>query len=834
MWAFCFGSYIGTRPFGRFGASGLVLASASLPLAAHALEFNDAFLNKHGATAELKYFEQGSTIAPGTYNVDIYLNQVLILRESIKFAVQDGSEVRPVIHLGLLKAIGVNTARLEQEGVITAGSADDTVIDLPALVPGADIEFDVTALALQISMPQAYIKRQSSGYVDPSLWDNGITALYTNYQTNFSRNISRGYSSDYRYIGLRNGFNLGAWRFRNESSISGGTGMRDTFNSNRTYTERDVVSLKSKLAGGELYTQGDIFDSVRFRGAQLTSELGMLTDDEVGFAPVVRGIAETNATVEISQNNYVIYSASVPAGAFEISDIYPSGSNGDLSIKIIEADGRERQYSQAYSYLPVMTRRGSTRYSLAAGQYQTEGQAAPKFTQGTLVYGVTDNFTGYGGLLASQGYNALNLGVGVNSPWGGVSFDVTNSNSKDVSGRKNVGQSARFLYSKTLSSTDTTFTMVGYRYSTESFRTFSQHVDEQDRFATPYYGRQKSRFDMNVNQSLEGRGSLFLSLGETSYWNGQGSTRRWQFGYNGSYADTSYSFAVSRTEGQGGSQRIDNQVSASLSIPFGDNPRAQRLYTSATSSSQGETSIQTGLSGNIDEQNTLSYSVQGSKSKTSGASGSVGMNWDTPNAKVSGNYGQGVDNKHFDVGASGSVVVHSGGVTLGQPVGETFALVEVPDTKGVGVESGTAVRTNKKGYAVVPYAQPYRYNWINLDTNTFGSDIEVAESSQRVVPTRGAVVKRRFEVESGRRLQFSLKLSNGEKVPFGAQVYGESGSMLGVVDNVSRLLVFGVKDKGVFDVVWNGGKCSVSYDVPPAKKELMYESFDAVCVRGDG
>ena len=830
MWAFHSRSHSSTLFFSRFSASSLVLAGVSLPVTAYAVEFNDAFLNKHGATAELKYFEQGSTIAPGAYNVDIYLNQLLILRESIEFSVRSGSdEVRPIIRLGLLKAIGVNTARLEQEGAIAADSTDDSLIELGTLVPGADVEFDVTALALQVSMPQAYVKRQSSGYVDPSLWDNGITALYTNYQTNFSRNISGGYSSDYRYVGLRNGFNLGAWRFRNESSISGGTGMRDKFNSNRTYVERDVVSLKGKLAAGELYTQGDIFDSVRFRGAQLTSELGMLTDDEIGFAPVVRGIAETNATVEISQNNYVIYSATVPAGAFEINDIYPSGSNGDLSIKIIEADGRERQYSQAYSYLPVMTRRGSTRYSLAAGEYKTEGQATPKFTQGTLVYGVTDNFTGYGGLLAAQGYNALNLGVGVNSPWGGLSFDITNSSSKEASGRKNAGQSARFLYSKTLSRTDTTFTMVGYRYSTESYRTFSQHVDEQDYIATPHYGRQKSRFDMNVNQSLAGRGSLFLSLGETSYWNRQGSTRRWQFGYNGTYGDTSYSFAVSRTEGQGGGQRVDNQMTASFSIPFGDNHRAQRLYTSATSSSQGEAAIQTGVSGNLDEQNTLSYSVQGSKSKTGGATGSVGLNWDTPTAKVSGNYGQGRDNKHFDVGASGSVVVHSDGVTLGQPVGETFALVEVPGVNGVGVDSGSSVRTDSKGYAVVPYAQPYRYNWINLDTNTFGSDIEVAESSQRVVPSRGAVVKQRFEVASGRRLQFSLRMSDGKKIPFGAQAYGESENVLGVVDNASKLLVFGVKDKGAITVRWHGGACGANYEVPPAKKEMMYEMFDIIC-----
>ncbi len=831
MWVFRSGSQRTITLLGSLGSSGLLVLGASVPAVAYAVEFNGAFLNKQGEPVELKYFEQGSSVAPGQYNVDIYLNQQLILRQQIEFAAEGkDAEVKPRIPLGVLKAIGVNIARLEQEKLIDARSDDNTLIDVDTLAPGAQVEFDVTVLALQISMPQAYVNRQSKGYVDPSLWDDGITAFYSNYQTNFSRNINQGYSNDYRYVGLRNGLNIGAWRLRNESSLSGSTGMRDKFTSNRTYVERDIRSLKGKLAAGELFSQGEIFDSVRFKGAQLSSELGMLTDDEVGFAPVVRGIAETNATVEISQNNYVIYSATVPAGAFEISDIYPSGSNGDLSIKIIEADGRERQYSQAYSYLPVMTRRGNTRYSLAAGEYTNDGQAAPKFTQGTLVYGVTDNFTGYGGLIAAQAYKALNLGVGVNSPWGGLSFDVTNSTSQARSGRKDVGQSARFLYSKTLSQTDTTFTMVGYRYSTESYRTLSQHVEEQAQIATPYYGRQKSRFDVNVNQSLAGRGSVFLSMGETSYWNRQGSTRRWQFGYNGNYKDISYSFAVSRTEGQARSQGADNQMTASFSIPFGDTRRSQRLYTSVTTSNQGESAIQTGLSGNLNDENTLNYSAQGSHSKTSGSSASFGVNWDTPTAKVSGNYGQGRDNKHLDVGASGSVVVHSGGVTLGQPVGETFALVEIPGTEGIGIDSANAVRTDNKGYAVVPYAQPYRYNWINLDTSTMGSNIEVAESSKKVVPTRGAIVKSNFDVESGRRLQFNLTDSKGARLPFGAQAYDADGKVLGLVDNVSKLLVFGLKDAGVFSVKWGDRACAVKYDLPPVNKDLMYEQYGGVCL----
>lgn len=802
----------------------------SVPVAALSVEFNDSFLSKGGAKAELKYFEQGSSLPPGHYAVDIYLNQILIVRQDIEFAAaSDGGEVRPVVQLGMLKNLGVNVDRLRRENVVAQDSQDQLIVDVATLVPGAAVEFDANALALHISIPQAYVQRQTRGYVDPSLWDQGITAFYTNYQTNFSRNINQGNRNDYRYIGFRNGFNIGAWRFRNESSIVGSTGTRNKFTSNRNYVERDLLGLKAKLAAGELYTQGDIFDSVHFRGAQISSELGMLPDNEIGFAPIVRGIAETNATVEVSQNSYVIYSTTVPPGAFEISDIYPSGSNGDLNVKIIEADGRERQYSQAYSYLPVMTRRGSLRYSFAGGQYQSQGPVAPKFGQGTLVFGVSDNVTGYGGALTSQQYRALNLGLGLNTSFGGLSFDVTGSTSEDATGRKNTGKSARFLYSKTLSSTDTTFTMVGYRYSTEGYRTFSQHVDEQGYIGGSNYGRQKSRFDMNINQSFADRGSLFLSLGETSYWNRQGNTRRWQFGYSGSYADTSYSFAVSRTDGQAMAQGADTQITASISLPFGASKRSQRAYSSVTSSSQGDSSIQSGIAGNLTDDNNLMYSVQAGHSKSSGTNGDLGLSWDTPKAKVNGNYGQGPGSTHMNTGASGSVVIHSGGVTFGQPVGETFALVEVPGVANVGVASAGAARTDSKGYAVVPYAQPYRFNWINLDTSTLGSNLEVADTSRMVVPTRGAIVKGRFEAESGRRMQLTLSLDNGEKIPFGAQAFDEQGKVSGVVDNLSRLLVFGAKDKGVLDIRWSQGSCRANYDMPPAKKDMMYEKFDVVC-----
>ncbi|HED8777967.1 TPA: fimbrial biogenesis outer membrane usher protein, partial [Pseudomonas aeruginosa] len=415
-------------------SSCLMALGLALPAVTFAVEFNAEFLNNEGgAPVELKYFENGNSVSPGTYSVDIHLNQIMIRREDVVFSADpETGSVRPVVRVGLLKEIGVDIARLTRDKLIPDNLENNTPLNVAELIPGASIEFDVNSLSLLVSIPQLYVQRHSRGYVDPSLWDDGVTALFSNYQANFTRNTNFGQNSDYRYLGLRNGFNLFGWRLRNDSSLSGGTGMRNKFSSNRTYVERDIRALKGTLSLGELYTsaQGDAFESVRMRGVQLQSDIGMLPDNEISYTPVVRGIAETNATVEVSQNGFVIYSTNVPPGAFEITDIYPSGSNGDLEVKIIEADGRQRSFKQSYSYLPVMTRKGNLRYGLAAGEYHNDGQPSVNLLQGSAVYGLSDRVTGFGGLLAAEKYNATNLGLGFNTPLGGFSADVTHSQSR--------------------------------------------------------------------------------------------------------------------------------------------------------------------------------------------------------------------------------------------------------------------------------------------------------------------------------------------------------------------------------------------------------------------
>ncbi len=814
-------------------------ANGSIPLFAasllgagtlHAAQFNPMLLQNKGAEVDLRYFEQANGVVPGTYSVDLYLNQRLERRQDIRFAVDDegdAANAQPVLSLGLLRELGVDVERLMHEGIVDADSQDSDPVVL-LRIEGASVEMDAASLALHLSVPQAYIKRRSRGYVDPSLWDDGVTALFSNYQLNYNRNTGGGLSSDYGYLGLRSGLNFGQWRLRNDASLSQSTGSERHFSSNRTYLEHDVTALKGRLAIGQLYSNGDIFESSRFRGLQLGSDIGMLPDNESGYAPVVRGIAETHATVEVRQNGYVIYSTTVSPGAFEIHDIYPGGSNGDLEVTIIEADGRKRSFSQAYSYLPVMVRRGTFQYSLSLGQYDNQDQPAPKLLQATAVYGASDNLTTYGGLLGADGYNAVILGLGLNTPAGGMSLDVTNSRSRPEHGTGATGQSARFLYSKTLNSTNTTFTMVGYRYSTAGYRTLSEHIQEMANAGHPRFvsGRPKNRLDLSINQTVGNHGSVFLSAGETNYWDRNGNTRRIQLGYSGNIGEVSFNVSASHTQSAGRSRDSDNQLAFSLSIPFGASARSQRLYSSYTHAGKGDDSLQSGVSGYLDDAGTLSYSAQAGQAGRE-RSGSVGMGWDSPSAKLAGNYAKSGASRHLDMTATGAIVAHAGGVTFGQPVGETFALVEVPGVKGVGLE-GASGRTDRAGYTLEGYVQPYRFNDLNLDTQTLGTDVDVSETSARVVPRRGAVVKASFQAAAGRRVQFSLAQASGAKVPFGAQLL-EGKKLLAVVDNQSRALVFGIADKGQLHLRWAGGSCRIPYTLPERDASLVYDQVNATC-----
>ncbi|WP_226800277.1 fimbria/pilus outer membrane usher protein [Burkholderia sp. Z1] len=778
--------------------------------------FNTSFLRGSGHPADLSaVLTSDSSVPPGTYRVEVQANGDLVTRRDIVFRFDEAKgKVEPCLTAETLQEFGINLHELPS----APDTADPACLDVARLMDQAAVDFDAGRLRLDLSIPQAFLSRTARGYVDPALWDAGVAAGYVNYQ--FNGNYGHGgFSGDSRsyFLGLQNGINIGPWRLRNESTLSGGTGGKLQFKSNRTLIERDITSLKSQLGIGEQYTDSTLFDSVRIRGVKIGSDDAMLPDSERGYAPVIRGQAFSNAVVEVRQSDYMLYRTNVPPGPFELTDIFPSGSNGDLEITVIEADGSRHVTRQAFSSLPLMLRKGRMKYSFSAGQYQGGQGSSLVLATGSVVYGLTDNSTLAGGFLMSKDYQAFNLGVGTNTPIGALSLDVTQSLSR-AQGARRAGQSVRVLYAKTFTRTNTNFTLAAYRYSTDGYRTFSDHVNDVDMASGIQAARSRSRIDLTTSQDLGPErkyGSVYLNVSQQTYWNQSGSSRSVSVGYGNNWKRLGYnlSFTQSR-DSRYGESGSNTRLMATLSIPLGNKARSPRLYTNVTRDGSGTANVQAGLSGSFNER--TSYAAQsGYANEGRGAMAGASVTHNTDVGQLSASYNYARDYQSASVGATGAVVVHRGGVNLSRMLGDTFALMKVEGTKGVDVRTEDGVSIARNGYMVISYAQPYRVNTLRPDTRNLGADIELIDTAKKVVPRRGAVVEAVFKANGGRRVQFNVVQANGRPVPFGASVEdAKTGKSLGIVDPGGNALVLLEQGHGAVTVKWKGDRCQASYALP--------------------
>ncbi|MBU9578668.1 fimbrial biogenesis outer membrane usher protein [Ralstonia mannitolilytica] len=804
------------------------------------LAYNTSFLHGQGRPADLSaVLSSGSSVPPGTYRVEVEVNGNLVGRRDIDFY-QDGdnAKLRPCLTAKMLQDFGVNLSAITPPLDVNS----EACLDLPHLLEQAAVDFDAGRLQLNLSIPQAFLSRAARGYVDPALWDEGVTAGYVNYQ--FSGNYGHGRvgndSSSY-FVGLQNGVNIGRWRLRNESTVSGSNSGQTRFKSNRTLVQRDIDAIKGQLTLGEQYSDATLFDSVRFRGVQVGSDDAMLPDSERGYAPVVRGQAATNAVVEVRQSGYVLYRANVPPGPFQLTDIFPSGSNGDLEITVIEADGSKRVTHQAFSSLPLMLRKSRLKYNFAAGKYDGERGPSPNLVSASLVYGLTDNSTVAGGVQFSKDFQAVNVGVGTNTPIGALSVDVTQSSSR-AHGKRETGQSVRVLYAKTFTRTNTNFTLAAYRYSTSGYRTFNDHVNDVgndpngDVAGTAGFqsGRSRSRIDLTTSQDLGGierrYGSVYLNLSQQTFWNRPGSSRSISVGYGNNWKQLSYNLSLSQTKDtRFGGNGNSTQVMLTMSIPLGGKVRSARAYTNISNSNNGGTTVQSGLSGFLNE--TTSYAMQaGYTGRGRGASGGASITRDTDVGQLNANLNASRDYQSASVGATGSVVVHRGGVNLGRTVGDTFALMKMEGLKGVDVKTDAGTSVGRNGYAVVTYAQPYRLNALSPATHNLGADVELEDTVKQVVPRRGAIVLATFKGHSGQRAQFALQRADGTPVPFGASVQdAQTGRHLGIADPAGNAFVLLQEETGTLTVKWKEGQCQAPYALPKAEAGRNYQRQTLRC-----
>jgi outer membrane usher protein len=801
--------------------------------------FNPALLeldNPQQGKTDLTVFEEGATQAPGIYRVDIYLNNELQETQDVEFSMQQGENgadsLQPCLSVAQLNAMGVKTD-------LFPGLGDDkTQCANLSAIPQASAEFRFSAQQLLLSIPQAAMSQQARGYVPESQWDNGVPALLLNYSLSGANTYARtreSSNSNSQFANLRPGLNAGPWRLRNYTTWSRDNSGQDKWNTIYTYLARDIAPLKSQLILGDSSSPSDVFDSVPFRGAQLASDDDMIPDSLKGYAPVVRGIARTNAQVTIRQNGYVIYQSFVAPGAFEINDMFPTGGSGDLLVTIKEADGSEQQLVVPFASLPVLQREGRLKYAVTGGQYRSYDNSvdATTFGQGSAIYGLPHGFTLYGGTQFANPYQSLALGMGKNlGDFGALSADVTQAWSTMQDRAKQEGQSWRLRYSKNIVQTGTNFAIAGYRYSTDGYYSLQEVLDTyRDQNSQALVERRRNRSELTMSQNLwDGAGSLSLSWISEDYWNSDRTMRSIGAGYNNSWNGISYGLNYSYNENSttsgvngGASGRVydrDQMFAFNVSVPLsrwlGNTYASYNLNTSQ----KGGTTNTVGINGSALEGNNLNWSAQqGYGSQGVGNSGNLSANYRGSNAQVNAGYAYDNNSQRLSYGLQGGVVAHENGITFGQPLGETIALVQAPGANGVGISGQTGVQTDWRGYAIVPYVTPYRKNQIQLNTENLPDNVDLSLTSQKVVPTRGAVVKASYQANVGQRVLMTLLRQDGIPVPFGATVSDPAQKMAQgfIVGDSGQVYLTGMADSGSLNVKWGNApdtQCRVDYNLP--------------------
>lgn len=360
---------------------------------------------------------------------------------------------------------------------------------------------------------------------------------------------------------------------------------------------------------------------------------------------------------------------------------------------------------------------------------------------------------------------------------------------------------------------------------------------------TDYYNlnnEKKGRFQVNISHSLGQYGSLFVSGNQQTFWDNNKRNEWIQAGYASSWKALNYSFSLSRNK-YAEINQSDTMYAMNISLPLDTlwpksnlrNHPIQNAYStfSTTKNSNGNESYMAGLGGTLLKDRNLSYSInQGSVSRQ-GDIGSVNLNYNGRYGSVGAGYSYENNSNQLTYSASGGVLAHRDGLTFGQPLGDTSILVKAPGAKGINIENYTGVKTDWRGFAIIPYATEYCANRIALNSNSFSNNLEINNNVENVIPIKGAIVRASFHTNLGVRALITLS-NKGKFIPFASRVINKESSATSMVADDGRIYLTGLPIRGTLEAYWNDtaeGKCLANYDISDRDLTQPIFQFDLEC-----
>ncbi|PRY09272.1 fimbria/pilus outer membrane usher protein [Paraburkholderia sp. BL25I1N1] len=534
------------------------------------------------------------------------------------------------------------------------------------------------------------------------------------YAFNTFHTSGQGVADTQSYLGFTAGINIGNWRVREQGVLQSDTGRGTSYQNVAAYLQHDIPSLKSQIGLGDQFTDGAVFDSIGVRGVKMESIDSAASESLPGYAPVVRGVAMSNALVTVTQNGNRLYEATVAPGPFEIDDVVPTGYGGNLNVTVTEADGSRHSFTVPYASVVPLVRPASTRFSIVGGVTRdTQVRHQSALLQGAVQRGINGVITGYGGAIVADGYLSGLIGAALRTPIGALSADVSEAQADLSQARRSRGTSLRIGYSKFIEQTDTNVSVAAYGYSSGGFLTLRDAMLQRDAVqagsGADSIGRRRNQLQITLSQRVgAGDGSLYVAGSTANYWNHSGSDTQFQIGYTGALrvVETNLNYTVSISRQRNGlAGPMSNQVFASVSLPLGKTERASSLSAGLMHDSRAGWSEQAMLAGSAGTADELRYGMYGTHSQRS-TTGGGNVQYQSAYATVGASASGGSGYSQASANMRGSVFVHRGGIALGNRPEMAADIGLLKKGLNVGALDSVDPNASSPGYVPVPHLEP--------------------------------------------------------------------------------------------------------------------------------
>lgn len=573
----------------------------------------------------------------------------------------------------------------------------------------------------------------------------------------------------------------------------------------RTPFAKNAVQLQL----GDMITRGPVWSHpVRLGGIQIERNYALRPDIVRTPLPSYSGTAAVPTTVDVFDGSIRRYSADVPAGPFELTNLPFSTGVNEATVVLRDASGQAVSQDITFLVSSDLLSAGTADYSMSLGyprigigtdsdRYQTSLFGAASFR-----IGITDSLT----LSAhAEGGDELSM-LGIGSTFrvgtlGTVSLSHARSTSDmgdgalyDLSARARKG---RLSVSGRIMRADDTFTDIARQTTTAAGSLDDFLLD---------YSTAKSLDQLSIGYSMAGNWTGIQAVYAANERLDGTDTR--SFGLSSSFRigeAGSLNISALATEGDAS----DMLVGASLYFPLGERRSAYaRMYNR-----DGQTSYAAGLSKsrdpNKDEWDWRMDVVRDARTSVNLLAGRQ-LSSGRLEFAARGDGGDAV----VGMRAEGAVVLAGGGLFLSERIDDSFAIVDAgaPGVE-VQVENRPAGKTGRSGKALVPDLRSYERNSISINIDTLPIEAEVPSVNEVIVPAYNTGVTLDFNVDTNpSNAVIYLKLPSGDPVPVGLNATLESGADPFIVGYDGMVYLSGLDAKNVIHVTKpDGWRCSAQF-----------------------